>query len=140
MVVHVDRLRKFKLLRGLGEGPGAARAERTEAAAAGLGLPSIEESFRALADLYEVPGGLFDAAPGLGGTMDYLILAQSAASVADALAFRPRTLAEIAEEDGAEAAELRGYADLVLSHERFLKSGFPASIGLTSGFTAADGD
>lgn len=139
-VVHVDRLRKFKLLRGLGNGPGAARPERTEARASGLGLASIEVSHRALADLYDVPLGLFDAAPGLGGSMDYITLAQTASSVADALAYRERTLADIAMEDGADAAELRGYADLVLYHEAYLKTGFPTSIGLISGFTAADGD
>ena len=138
-VVHVDRLRKFKLLRGLGTEPGAARPERTEARASGLGLASIEVSHRALADLYDVPLGLFDAAPTLGGSMDYITLAQTASSVADALA-RDQTLADIASEDGEDAAELRGYADLVLYHEAYLKTGFPTSIGLISGFTAADGD
>ncbi|MGR3484959.1 MAG: imelysin family protein [Paracoccaceae bacterium] len=139
-VVQVDRLRKFKLMRGLGAAPGEARPERTEARAMGLGLPSIEATFRGLADLYDVPGGLFDAAPTLGGTMEYVTLAQTAENVADTLAFNPRTLAQIAEEDGAEAETLRGYAELALYHEAYLKTGFLSSIGLTSGFTAADGD
>lgn len=139
-VVHVDRLRKFKLERGLGAAPGAARPGRTEAQAAGLGLPSIEASFRALADLYDVPYGLFDAAPELGGSMTYLTLAQTTASVADTLAFTEASLTEIAAEDGAAAAELRGLADLALRHEVFLKAGFPNALGLVSGFTAADGD
>lgn len=140
LVVHVDRLRKFKIERGLGAAPGAARPERTEARASGLGLASMEASFRGLADLYDVPFGLFDTASELGGAMDYVTLAQTNASVADALAFRDGTLAQIAERDGAAAAELRGYGDIVLLNERYLKTGFPASIGLTSGFTAADGD
>ena len=139
-VVHVDRLRKFKLQRGLGLAPGDARPERTEARASGLGLASIEASHRSLAELYGVPHGLFDAAPELGGAMDYVTLAQTAGAVADALAFRDETLVEIAAEDGRAAAELRGYADLALRHEAYLKTGFPASIGLASGFTAADGD
>jgi predicted lipoprotein len=139
-VVHVDRLRKFKLQRGLGAAPGEARPERTEAHASGLGLASVEASFRALADLYETPYGLFDTAPDAGGSMDYFTLAQSAAGVADALTLEPATLAEIAEEDGAAAERLRTYAELALRHEGFLKTGFPGSLGLVSGFTAADGD
>ena len=139
-VVHLDRLRKFKLQRGLGAAPGEARPERTEAHASGLGLASVEASFRALADLYGTPYGLFDAAPDAGGSMDYVTLAGSAATVADALSLEPSTLAEIAAEDGARAEDLRTYAELALQHESFLKTGFPASLGLTAGFTAADGD
>ncbi len=139
-VVYVDRLRKFKLLRGLGTEPGAARPGRTEALDSGLGLASIEVSFRTLAAFYDTPYGLFDVAPDLGGSMDYYTLAQAAGSVADSLAFETESLAEIAAEDGKRAAELRGYADMVLSHERFLKTGFTDAIGLTAGFTAADGD
>ena len=139
-VVYVDRLRKFKLLRGLGEATGEARAERTEAVASGLGLASIETAFRTLSGIYDVPFGLFDMAPDVGGSMEYVVLAQSAQSVADAVAIQPSTLAEIAEADGAAAAELRRNADLTLYHEAFLKTGFASAIGLTAGFTAADGD
>lgn len=139
-VVYVDRLRKFKLLRGIGETAGEARAERTEAVASGLGLASIETSFRALTDFYDIPFGLFDMAPDVGGSMEYVVLAQTAGSVADALAIQTLTLADIAEADGTAATELRRYADLTLSHEAFLKTGFASAIGLTAGFTAADGD
>ena len=139
-VVYVDRLRKFKLLRGLGTEPGEARPGRTEALDSGLGLASLEASFRTLAAFYDTPYGLFDIAPDLGGSMDYYTLAQAAGSVADSLAFETASLAEIAAEDGQRAAELRGYADMVLFHERFLKTGFTDAIGLTAGFTAADGD
>ncbi len=139
-VVYVDRMRKFKLLRGLGTAPGEARPERTEARQSGLGLASLEAAFRALADLYDVPFGVFDAAPNIGGSMAYFVLAQSARGIADALSVETATLAEIAAEDGAAAAELRGHADFLLRHESFLKSGFTSSVGLTSGFTAADGD
>ncbi|MEL6920930.1 MAG: imelysin family protein [Pseudomonadota bacterium] len=139
-VVYVDRLRKFKLLRGLGTEPGTARAERTEARRSDLGLQSIQTSFRTLRDLYEVPLGLFDIAPEIGGSMDYYVLGETAASIADTLAIDDSSLAGIADEDGARAAELRRYADLVLYHESFLKTGFLQSIGLSAGFTAADGD
>ena len=139
-VVEADRLRKFKLLRGLGTAPGEARPTRTEAVDSGLGLASVEASFRALADFYATPFGLFDAAPEIGGSMDYVLLEQTARSVADDLAFESASLAEIAGEDGARAAELRRHAESVLHHEAFLKGGFPSSIGLTAGFTAADGD
>ncbi len=140
LVVQVDRLRKFKLLRGLGESPGGARPERTEAVASGLGLPAIEATWRALAELYDLRGGLFDAAPEIGGSMDYAILAQDAAAAADTLALEEATLAAIAAEDGAAAARLRGLADRALRHEVWLKDGFAASIGIVPGFTAADGD
>lgn len=139
-VVYADRLRKLKLQRGIGKKPGDARAERTEARLSGAGLQSITVSFLALADLYDVPFGIFDAAADIGGAMAYLTLAQTANSVADGLTWQAQTLADIAREDGAAAAELRRYADLVLYHETFLKSGFPASVGLVAGFTAADGD
>ncbi len=139
-VVYVDRLRKFKLQRGLGEAPGDARPERTEARRSGLGLASLQESFRTLAALYDTPFGLFDIAPDIGGTMDYLVLGESASAVADALATMPGTFAEIAEEDGARAAELRRFNDVVLQHEAYLKTGFLAALGLSAGFTAADGD
>lgn len=139
-VVYVDRLRKFKLLRGLGTEPGEARPERTEALASGLGLASIEVSFRTLAEFYDTPLGLFDIAPDIGGSMDYYVLGQAAGSVADNLSLEAASLAEIASADGRGAAELRGYADMVLYHESFLKTGFTDAIGLTAGFTAADGD
>lgn len=139
-VVYVDRLRKFKILRGIGPEAGAARAERTEARQSGLGLMSIEVSFRALADMYDVPFGLFDVAPDVGGSVEYLVLADTAASVADALSIMDGALADIAAADGPQAQELRRFADLVLQHETFLKSGFLASLGLSAGFTAADGD
>ncbi len=139
-VVHADRLRKFKLLRGMGDAPGEARPERTEARRSGLGLASIRESFRALADFYDTPFGLFDVAPDLGGSMDYFVLAQTASAVADTLSVMPDALDSIAAEDGAAAAELRRMADTVLYHEDFLKTGFTNAIGLTAGFTAADGD
>jgi predicted lipoprotein len=139
-VVYVDRLRKFKLLRGLGEAEGAARPERTEAAQSGLGLQSIEVSFRTLSDLYDVPFGLFDIAPDIGGSMEYYVLGQTAGSIADGLAVQSASLTEIAAEDGPMAAELRTFADLVLYHEDYLKTGFTDAIGLTAGFTAADGD
>lgn len=139
-VVYVDRLRKFKLLRGLGQGAGDARPERTEARQSGLGLASIETGFRTLAALYETPFGLFDIAPDIGGSMDYYVLGETAASVADSLAFETASLADIAQQDGDAAAELRRFADLVLYHESFLKSGFLGALGLSIGFTAADGD
>ena len=139
-VVHVDRVRKFKLLRGLGNEPGEARPGRTEAIDSGLGLASIEVSFRSLAAFYDTPYGLFDIAPDIGGSMDYYVLGQAAGSVADSLSFETASLEEIAAEDGPRAAELRGYADIVLYHESFLKTGFTDAIGLTAGFTAADGD
>mgnify|MGYP001800315306 CR=1 FL=1 len=139
-VVHVDRLRKFKMLRGLGDAPGAARPERTEARLSGQGLASIEASFRALADLYNVPFGLFDVAPDVGGSLEYLVLGDTASSVADAISIMDGTLEDIVAADGADAQELRRLADLVLFHEAFLKTGFLAALGLSAGFTAADGD
>ncbi len=139
-VVYVDRLRKFKILRGLGTAPGEARAERTEAVKSGLGLPGIIVAFDTLRDLYAVNYGLFDIAPDIGGAMDYYLLAQTAASIAAELSVEDATLAEIARADGAAAARLRGHADAVLFHEQFLKTGFTDAIGMTAGFTAADGD
>ncbi|MEL6435195.1 MAG: imelysin family protein [Pseudomonadota bacterium] len=139
-VVYVDRLRKFKLLRGLGTEPGAARIERIEARKSDLGLQSIEVSFRTLRDLYDTPFGLFDVAPDIGGSTDYFLLGETASSIADTLAVETRSLSDVVLEDGAQAAELRRYADLVLYHESFLKTGFLASIGLSAGFTSADGD
>ncbi|MEM7694163.1 MAG: imelysin family protein [Pseudomonadota bacterium] len=139
-VVYVDRLRKFKLNRGLGAAPGEARPTRTEARRSGAGLQSIEASFRALADLYDVPFGLFDTAPDIGGSMEYIPLGGVAGAIADTLAAEPRTLDAIAEEDGAFAADLRRYSGLVGFQETFLKTGFTSALGLTAGFTAADGD
>ncbi|MGF1446713.1 MAG: imelysin family protein [Pikeienuella sp.] len=139
-VVYADRLRKFKILRGLGAAPGEARPERTEAAQSGLGLESIAVGFRALSELYQTPNGLFDIAPDLGGSMEYYLLGETAASVADSLSVQTATLTEIAAEDGPRAAEIRRYGELVLFHEDFLKVEFPGSLGLTAGFTAADGD
>jgi len=139
-VVYTDRLRKFKIQRGLGSAPGDARPARTEAAQSGLGLRSIIESFRALSALYTTPGGLFDVASGLSGSKEAYILSQTATNLANALTLEVGSLAEIAEEDGPRAAELRRYGQLVSYHEAFLKSAFVRSIGLTSGFTSADGD
>ena len=139
-VVYTDRLRKFKLLRGLGAEPGMARAARTEAVQSGLGLASIETSFRALRDLYETPYGILDVVPDLGGSMEYFMLGETAGNIADSLSIEGGTLAQIASEDGTDAATLRGYAELVLYHESYLKTGLTQSIGMTTGFTAADGD
>lgn len=139
-VVYSDRLRKFKLQRGLGAEPGDARPERTEARLSGLGLKSIETSFRAFSSLYMTPFGLFEVSMEIGGSPEFFILAQTADNIADALSIQSQTLSEIADEDGAAAAELRRFAELVLFHEDYLKVQFPSSIGLTTGFTSADGD
>ncbi|MEO0860259.1 MAG: imelysin family protein [Pseudomonadota bacterium] len=140
MVVYVDRLRKFKLLRGLGDERGTARAERTEARLSALGLASIGTSFRALADIYDVPYGLFDTAPDVGGSMEYLVLSDFAAAAAETTSIMDGTLEDIANADGLDAEELRRFADIVFYHEAFLKTGFMAALGLSAGFTAADGD
>lgn len=139
-VVYVDRLRKFKLLRGLGTVEGEARPERTEAQLSEAGLQSIAASFRALADLYAIPFGVFDVAPDIGGSMTYFTLGETAASIADTLAAETAPLSEIAAADGAKAAELRRFAELLVHQESFLKAGFLDAIGLSAGFTAADGD
>jgi len=139
-VVYTDRLRKHRIQRGLGAAAGEARAERTEATSSGLGLASIAENFRTLAELYELPYGFFDITPDVGGTMEYYMLGETAANIADSLALESRTLTEIAEEDGPMAAELRSFGELVLFHEAYFKTGLPSSIGLTTGFTSADGD
>ncbi|MEL6679269.1 MAG: imelysin family protein, partial [Pseudomonadota bacterium] len=139
-VVYTDRLRKFKLQRGLGDAAGDARPERTEARQSGLGLQSIAVSFTALRDLYEVPYGFFDVTPDVGGSMDFFLLGETAGSVSDALRVEPRPLDEIVETDGPMAEELRRFAQLTLFHEDYLKVGLPASLGLTAGFTSADGD
>ncbi|TCP61641.1 putative lipoprotein [Rhodovulum bhavnagarense] len=139
-VVHADRLRKFKIQRGLGQAPGEAHPERTEAVDSGLGLASIQAGFRALADLYKLPYGFFDMTTELSGTSEYHMLGKTAGSIADALALEPRSLVEIVAEDGAMAAELRSFGELTLYHETYLKTGLPQSIGLTTGFTSADGD
>ena len=139
-VVYTDRLRKFKLLRGLGTAPGQARPERTEAVASGLGRESITVAFETIADFYETPFGLFDMAPEIGGTLDYFVLSQTASSVATDVALMDASLATIAAADGPMAADLRRMADTVLYHEQYLKFGFLSGIGLTAGFTAADGD
>lgn len=139
-VVHADRLRKAKIDRGLGAEAGQARPERTEAIASGLGLASIEAGFRALADLYQTPGGLFDVTQGISGSMEPYMLGETARSIADTLAAETRSLAEIAREDGAMAEELRGFGRLTVFHEDFLKTGLPQSLGLTTGFTSTDGD
>ncbi|ARE40729.1 Iron-regulated protein A precursor [Rhodovulum sp. P5] len=140
VVVHADRLRKFKIERGLGQGPGDTHPERTEAIASGLGLASITAGVRALADLYTVPDGFFDVTPDLGGTTEFVLLGQTAEGIADTLAEEPRRLTEIAEKDGAMAEELRNFGQLMLYHDDYLKTGLPQSIGLTTGFTSSDGD
>lgn len=139
LVVNTDRLRKFKIQRGLGTMPGAARTERTEAVASDLGLRSLEVSFRAMADMFQTPYGVFDVAPDLGGSMDYYMFGETAANIAASLALEQQSLAEIATEDGAVASDLRRLAEILLLQESFLKT-FPASIGLSAGFTSADGD
>jgi len=139
-VVYTDRMRKFKLERGLGAEAGQARPKRTEARKSGLGLKSIAVSYQALQDLYEVPFGFFDLTPDLGGSMDFFMLGQAAGNISASLSFEPRTLEQIAVADGPRADELRAFAQLLLFHEEYLKVGLPASIGMTSGFTSADGD
>lgn len=140
VVVHTDRLRKFKIERGLGQAPGDTHPERTEAVASGLGLASITTGFRALADLYTVPQGFFDVTPDLGGTMEFLMLGEIVSGIADTLSLEARSLTEIAAEDGATAQELRAFGQLTLYHEDYLRTGLPQSIGLTTGFTSTDGD
>lgn len=140
MIVGIDRVRKFKIARGLGPQPGVTYPERTEAVASGLGLPSIAASFDALRDLYELPYGFFDVTPEVGGAMEYFMLGETAGSVADVLFAETASLAEIVAEDGQRAADLRRYGELLLFQEDYLKTGLPGTIGLTSGFTSADGD
>ncbi|MEL6784481.1 MAG: imelysin family protein, partial [Pseudomonadota bacterium] len=94
-VVYTDRLRKFKLQRGLGASSGQARPERSEARKSGLGLKSIETSFRALKDFYDVPYGFFDVTPDAGGSMEFFALGETAASISDTLAVESRTLEAI---------------------------------------------
>jgi len=139
-VFFADRLRKFKLLRGIGAEPGTARPERTEAHLSELGLPSIEATFPTLADLSKTPYGLFDIAPDIGGSMEHYVLGETARSIANNLSIMTPDLVAITSEDGHAAEDLRRFADLVLYHERYLKTGFLTSIGLSAGFTAADGD
>ena len=139
-VVYTDRLRKFKVLRGLGSEPGDTRPKRTEAMQSGLGLQSIMVGFQTLSDYYNVPYGFFDVTPDVGGSMAYFMLGETAANSAGALAFETRSLAEIAAEDGEAAQGLRELGELALKHEDYLKVILPASIGITTGFSAADGD
>jgi len=140
LVVYTDRIRKFKIQRGLGAQQGDAREERTEARLSGLGRQSIAESHKALHDLYEIPFGFFDVTPDVGGLMEYFVLGETAGNVADALYLEDRTLVEIATADGPTAQQIRQYGDLMLYHEQYLKDGLTTSIGMTSGFTSADGD
>lgn len=140
LVVSADRVRKFKIARGLGPTAGDTHPGRTEATASGLGLASLRESFRAFADILEVPGGVFDMAPDLGGSMDYFMLGEASKNMADALTMEDRALTEIAAADGPMAGEIRRYGEFLLNQESFFKTEFLAAIGLTSGFTAADGD
>ena len=140
IVVHADRLRKFKIQRGLGLEAGKTYPKRTEARKSGLGLASIRAGFRALSDLYGVPYGFFDVTPDIGGPMDYYTLGDTAGGVADALGLETRSLVEIAEEDGALAQKLRGFGDLTLRHETYLKTSLSDAIGLSMGFTSVDGD
>ncbi|MEO1551725.1 MAG: imelysin family protein [Pseudomonadota bacterium] len=139
-VVYTDRLRKFKLQRPLGAEAGAARPERSEARPSGLGLASIAVGFATLRDLYELPYGFFDVTPDVGGSMEFFILGETAGSIAASLSFATQSLEEILLEDGEMAAELRRFAELTLLHETYLKTGLLASLGLTAGFTSADGD
>jgi predicted lipoprotein len=138
-VVYIDALRK-KIQRGIGVAQGEARPERTEAQISGLGLASIATSYRALSDFFALPGGLFDVTPELGATMEYAMLSQTAGSIADELDTEPRSLVEIAEEDGEMAQELRALAGLLTYQEDYLRAKLAESIGMTSGFTSADGD
>ncbi|MEO1308526.1 MAG: imelysin family protein [Pseudomonadota bacterium] len=140
LVVYTDRIRKFKIERGLGPGKNAARPERTEAAASGQGLPSLLESHRALSDLYNVPGGFFDATSVISGEKEHFVLGLTAANVANSLASETQSLTDIAAADGPAAAELRRFGELMTYHEAFLKTGLAKSLGLTTGFTSADGD
>lgn len=139
-VVYTDRLRKFKIERGLGAAKGDARPERLEANRSGLGLASMQAGFETLAEAYTQSGGLFERTSDAGGSMDHFLLADTARSLATTLALMPGSLEEIAEEDGLLAAELRRFGQFVAIHEDYLKTGLPRSIGLTSGFTSADGD
>ncbi|SFQ57906.1 Predicted lipoprotein [Roseivivax halotolerans] len=140
LVVSTDRIRKNKIARGLGAEPGETYPERTEAVAIGLGLESIRASFSGLADLYEVPGGFFQMTPEAGGLMDHYMHGQTARSVAETLQGETRSLVEIAEADGEMAATLRRYGELLVFQEAYLKAGLAESLGLTAGFSAADGD
>ncbi len=139
-VVYTDRLRKFKIERGLGAAPGDARPERTEARKSGLGLRSIAVSFQALSDLYEVPYGFFDVTPDLGGSMDYFMLGEAAENIGVSLAYETLSMEQIATEDGSRAQDIRSFGQLLLFHEDYLKVGLPAALGMTAGFTSADGD
>lgn len=140
MLVFTDRLRRFRIGRGLGDAPGEARPERTEAAASGLGLPGIAAGLRALSDLYQSPDGFFEATTEVGGLMDYAMLGGVAGRIADTLAQDETSLTAIAEADGEAAQALRGYGGLLQYHEDYLGTGLAQAIGLTTGFTSADGD
>ena len=140
IVVYTDRLRKQKIARGLGEAPGDARPKRTEAHQSGLGLASIAASFQTLADLYTLPGGVFEVAEEIGGVSEHAILARTAQSIAEELRAAPQPLAQIAEDDGAQAADLRSLVPLVRFHDTYIKTGLPGAIGMSAGFTSADGD
>lgn len=140
MVAYVDKVRRFKLLRGLGNAPGEARPERTEAKLSDAGLQSINASFRALSDIYTLPEGLFVAASDVGGSSEYTAIALAASAISKKLDEKTQSLVEILSEDGLDAEELRRFAALLVYHETFLKTGFTGPLGLSAGFTAADGD
>lgn len=140
LVVYTDRIRRFKIERGLGMATGEARAERTEAVLSGLGLQSIAASHSTLHDLYKVSGGFFDVTADIGGLAEHSVLGDTAANVASALLSEDRSLVEIAEADGPFASELRQDGALMVYHEAYLKSGLTGSLGMTAGFTSADGD
>ena len=141
-VVYTDRSAQVQTAARAGEQSRARHGPtRTEALDSELGLASIEVSFRALAGIsMKRPTDVFDVVPDLGGSMEYFMLGETAGSIADSLSIETRTLEDIATEDGADAAVLRGFAELVLYHETYLKFGLTQSIGMTTGFTAADGD
>lgn len=139
-VAYTDRLKKFKLLRGLGEAPGETRAKRTEAYRSKLGLLSIAISMETLMDFLTLEEGIFTSAKQLGGTDEHIVLSITLSGLIDKLDTENGNLEQIAIDDGKEAESLREYVESLRYLEAYLKQGFFEPIGMTAGFSSADGD
>jgi hypothetical protein len=136
----LDGAIQLKLEPPLGENLDSARGRRAENWRSGMALPSVAANLETARDLYATPGGFGDLFLALGGdpALDEQVRAgfdqtlETASSV-------PLPLAE-AVEDPAARNQVQRLVDQIKQLRELIRGPIAATLGLSIGFNATDGD
>ena len=131
---------QIKLEPPMGDSPELARGRLAESWRSGLELPSVAANLEAGRDLYATAGGFGDLFLALGG--DPAVDQQVRSGFEDALPTArgvPLPLADAVEEPAARA-QVQQLVDQLKQLRTLIRGPVAATLGLSIGFNATDGD